>query len=322
MLTIELTPHDLSNVRFAFSPLWELAASKWALMNPSLFAVHLQWINEANLALEDTSMPYFSSLITVEGHFANFLVPRPQTPRPTFAAELQRLRQTTSEQIAADLDQLDATDPAIKHFGSDPTAALTELCAELERYWQLTLAHHWPRIQAVLESDVIYRARQLAIEGPEVLFNDLHHAVHYADNQLKIETRHEGHLKPDGDGLMLIPLVFMWNDFTVPETDAYPTISYGVRGGGLWRQTVEEQGTALAAAMGAGRAQVLQQLETPRNTGELAERLGVTAGNISSHIARLREAGLVESQQTGKWVFHRLTQRGEQLMALFGDDRL
>jgi DNA-binding transcriptional ArsR family regulator len=193
------------------------------------------------------------------------------------------------------------------------------LCAELDRYWRLTLAHHWPRIHAVLESDVIYRARQLVLEGPQVLFNDIHHPIHYADGRLSIETRHNLHLKPDGAGLLLIPLVFMWNDLLLPEAGASLAIAYGARGGGLWRQTIEEPGAALIAAVGAGRARVLQQLETPRNTGELAERLSMTPGNISIHIARLREAGLVESQQTGKWVFHRLTMRGEQLMALFGD---
>jgi hypothetical protein len=81
----------------------------------------------------------------------------------------------------------------------------------------------------------------------------------------------------------------MWNDLLLPEDNTFPAIAYGARGAGLWQQTVEEPDAALTAAVGAGRARVLQQLDTPRNTGELAERLGMTAGNISIHIARLRE---------------------------------
>ncbi|MBZ0303173.1 MAG: helix-turn-helix domain-containing protein, partial [Anaerolineae bacterium] len=143
--------------------------------------------------------------------------------------------------------------------------------------------------------------------------------IHYADHMIQIDTRHQGSLTPGGSGLILVPLVFTWNDILVPEKDERrcPVIAYSVRGGGLWSHQAEEPSEALIAALGEGRANVLRQLTTPRSTSELAQRLEVTPGNISLHIARLREAGLVESQQLGKWVFHRLTPRGEHLLALF-----
>jgi DNA-binding transcriptional ArsR family regulator len=126
----------------------------------------------------------------------------------------------------------------------------------------------------------------------------------------------------DGGGLTLVPLIFMWNDLPLPDQDSPggPVIGYSARGAGLWGHQAEEPEAALIAAFGAGRASVLRQLTTPTSTGELAKRLNVTPGNISLHIARLREAGLAESQQIGKWVFHRLTPRGESLLQLFEHD--
>lgn len=318
MIRIHMTPADQNNLRFAFSPLWELAASYWTMMKPASFAVHLPWINEAAEALSGSDLPYLNALITEQGHFADFLIPTPQTPRPSVEAELARLRHTVPETLLRDLDLLPDS-PIIEAFRHAPAAALESLIDELRFYWDATLARHWPRINAVLEGDVIYRARQLAFEGADRLFNDLHPLISWDNDCIVMETHHEREFYPAGSGLTLIPLVFMWKDIMLPEHDDPDglTIAYNARGAGLWSQEAESPDAMLIAAFGEGRARVLQLLDTPRNTGDLAERLSVTPGNISLHIARLREAGLVESQQTGKWVFHRLTQRGEQLLSLF-----
>ncbi len=45
--------------------------------------------------------------------------------------------------------------------------------------------------------------------------------------------------------------------------------------------------------------------------------LGLTAGAVSQHLGRLKEAGLVEPLRQGRRVFYRLTSRGEQLVGLF-----
>jgi DNA-binding transcriptional ArsR family regulator len=61
----------------------------------------------------------------------------------------------------------------------------------------------------------------------------------------------------------------------------------------------------------------LHTLRTPANTGELAQKLAISAGTASQHLHRLRSAGLVESHRIGKHVFYHLTWRGEALIALF-----
>jgi hypothetical protein len=39
------------------------------------------------------------------------------------------------------------------------------VCELLRRYWELAIAPAWPRMRLVLEADMTYRARQLAIGG-------------------------------------------------------------------------------------------------------------------------------------------------------------
>jgi hypothetical protein len=319
MITIHLTADDLNNLRFAFSPLRELSASYWTLMKPALYAIHLPWIHEAFAALEGIELPHIGALITPDGQFANFLTPTPYTPRPSFDEELVHLRQTPPNIVQQDVAQLEHKTATAYQFLDAPEAALAALVEEIQLYWQRTLAHHWPRIHAVLESDVLYRARQLALHGADQVFNDLHRFIHYEDQTIRVETQREATMRLDGSGLTLVPLIFMWNDLLLPDEarPGVPVIGYSARGAGLWTHQAEAPDAALTAMLGAGRAGVLVQLTTPLSTSELAERLGVTPGNISLHIARLREAGLVESQQLGKWVFHRLTPRGEGVLRLF-----
>ncbi|MBZ0302527.1 MAG: transcriptional regulator, partial [Anaerolineae bacterium] len=99
MITIHLDADDLTRLRFAFSPLWELAASYWALRTPSLHAIHLPWIHEAHAALEQVELPHLDALITADGQFANFFTPTPDTPRPSFEEELARLKQVDPAQM-------------------------------------------------------------------------------------------------------------------------------------------------------------------------------------------------------------------------------
>jgi DNA-binding transcriptional ArsR family regulator len=47
---------------------------------------------------------------------------------------------------------------------------------------------------------------------------------------------------------------------------------------------------------------VRELLRAPRTVGELTERLEVTQYNVSKHLRILREAGIVETEKSGKHV--------------------
>lgn len=78
---------------------------------------------------------------------------------------------------------------------------------------------------------------------------------------------------------------------------------------------------AVAKALGhAHRLELLELLaQGERNVESLAEMAGLTVGNASQHLQRLRRAGLLTSRREGKHVFYRLTD--ELIMGLLASLR-
>jgi DNA-binding transcriptional ArsR family regulator len=189
-------------------------------------------------------------------------------------------------------------------------------------YWRRTLQHQWSQMIAVLEGDLLYRGRLLALDGPDALLPDLHDSITYQHSKIHIGPVCDHKICPQqvalaGDGIQLVPTIFTGCGRMLQVTpEWHPMIVYGARGVGLYnRETRAAQ--PLELALGAGRARVLQGLRNPSTTGEMAHRLGLTSGAVSQQLERLKRAGLVEPHRNGKRVYYQLTQRGEELIALF-----
>ena len=66
--------------------------------------------------------------------------------------------------------------------------------------------------------------------------------------------------------------------------------------------------------LGAGRAQLLELLDAPRSTTELARVAGLTPGGVSQHLAALRAAGLLTSRREGRSVLYMRTPVADALV--------
>ncbi len=322
MVRIHLSNEDLVQTHFAFSPMWELMTSYRVLVTPSQHALYLPWIKEAQSALRGVDLSYLDILIPSEGYVPDFLTPTPDSPSASFEEELERIRATPPAIVRKHAQSAiyweHRAPETFRPYLEVPALAIKRLATVLETYWTRVLAHHWPRIQAVLESDVLYRSRQLAMGGPAELFANLHATARFEDGTLFIEKPFEIEVESTGDGIVLVPVLFSWPRlYLILEESWRPTIGYSPRGAGLWLGVKESPEEALALTLGAARAAVVSALNVPRNTGELAVALGLTAGAVSQHLGRLKEAGLVEPLRQGRRVFYRLTNRGEQLVGLF-----
>jgi hypothetical protein len=325
MLTIQLTPEDFLNTRFAYSPLFELIISYRVFSNHKTDSQYRRWINEANHALFGIDLPYMHALVTLKYQIPDFLTPTPSSPITDIEAEFERLRSTPDDVVRKMIQESinrSGESEILLQFRAYPREMLECLIEDLRLYWKRTLAHHWASMTSVLESDLLYRGRQWALDGSEALLNSLYSGLQLHGNRIEYQMQkpdwmHRNYV-PNGDGLHLIPGIFtpeiMWQ--VAPEWG--PMLLYQSRGTGLWwKESTPTPDQSLEIALGEGRARVLRTLAMPLNTGEIAQRLQMTAGAASQHLNRLNQAGLVEPHRSGKRVYYHLTQRGAQLLALF-----
>ncbi len=328
MIHIHFANHTHINVRFAFSPLLETTLSYFRLQYTEHSAIYAPWIDETQRALHGVELAFMDALILPRHYMADFLTPTPTTPRMDFEAELQAVLQTPPDIVRASVQEV------IEHGGESdirnyflayPSDALYCLVEEMRVYWQRTVAPHWSRMLPVLENDVLYRARLLAIEGTESVLHSLDNRIHYAPGVLSLDKKYKDgaydnyEVQTTDSLLYLIPSVFSFNSLSWQVVEPWhPALYYGTRGSGLWYSVPQANNAALEITLGEARARIFIALADPTSTSELARKLHLTDGAVSQQLTLLRQAGLIESQRSGYRVYHRLSQRGTQLMALFG----
>jgi DNA-binding transcriptional ArsR family regulator len=325
MIRIHLTAEDLAETRFAFSPIWEVVQSCAGLRKPSANVFHLPWMNAHREEIARLDLGPLHALMPKGSRYQpDFISPPPEGPYPEFEEELERVLATPHDEVAKELGIAygfaDAEmPPEAARYLEEPDAALAELVASLRSYWRVAIEPHWPRMRALLEGDVLYRARMLALEGPEVLFANLHPEASWADGVLTLDKHNwDEDVKPMGRGIVLIPLVFVCPRLTVMIDEPWqPTLAYPPRGlATLWEGERPAAGTALLELVGDSRSVLLRALEIPMTTTELAARVGVTPGAISQQLAQLRRAGIVDAHRSGRGVYSSLTPLGAQLLEL------
>jgi DNA-binding transcriptional ArsR family regulator len=330
VITMRLSPEDLSRVRFAFSPLLETVMSFRVLLDPGRHALHLPWVEQTRRKLAELDLAPLYALVRPDGYIPDFLAPPPTTSLPTFEDEMACLSETPAATVVREVEYLKTSgedigpdrEHLLESYLTDPKASLGRLAESLLCYHRAAVAPHWPRLRVLLEGDVLKRAQALAFGGPEALFDDLHPTVRYHDGLLEVEKpfQIEG-VAPGGRGILLVPCAFAWPKlYAIIEAPWQPSLVYAPKGAAkLWISSPSHVGDALVAALGLGRASVLNGLAIPRTTTELARQLGVSQGTTSEHLSRLRRAGLVESHRSGRSVFYRLSREGEQLLGLLGE---
>ena len=319
---LPLSTADLAQLRFAYSPIWELILSIRLLQSPERHALYTGWLQCTLPKLADLDLRLLTSLIRPSGYFPDFLTPPPASSHPSFAGELAQLAKTPPEQIQQQVQHAigeQAPDSVQARYLRQPAASLRQLVDLLERYWQRALAEHWPGLQRVLEGDVLARGHSLALGGPTQVFQELHPGLRFDQNDLVLSKRTcKGQITLGERGLVLIPSVFAWPEiYLLCDAIGQPCICYSARGVGLWDSEQSRPDAALTAAVGESRSLLLRALVTPISTGDLAAMLHLSPGAVSQQLTRLTSAGLAESQRHGRRVYYQLSSRGERLLSLF-----
>jgi Glyoxalase-like domain/Family of unknown function (DUF5937) len=209
---------------------------------------HLRWIRWASdeLAARPLAMPRTWPLIVNDRPgWPQFLLPAPDRAG------------TTIDDCAAEL-------------AAHPAEGLRAIAAELREAHDRLIAPHWPRIRAVLDTDITYRARQLAADGAAQLFADLHPDLHWTDGRLTLTDVARGDRVSTATapgGLVLVPLVLGPPYVLVKlRTTTQTTIRYPARGvGALWATGTRPASRSAVRLLGRPRGRVARGAAVTRD---------------------------------------------------------
>ncbi|MGW2255912.1 DUF5937 family protein [Kitasatospora sp. NPDC001660] len=321
---LSFTAGDLASMRFAVSPMWEVGPSLRLLASGRDHPVHRPWLEQVRprLAAAGPVHGWLAEIVPPAGYVPDFVNPAPAGPAPGLVDELAAIRATPAERVRRDLDLLRAKrgglGPRLRALYADPPAGLARLTEAVEAYWELALAPYWARIRAVLDADVLHRARQAAEHGAASVLNGLHAEVRWAGGVLRLERRPKPlDRRTAGAGLLLIPSVFTGPGLlTCVAPPDPPQLAYPARGiGALWAARPATPSKALAAVLGRSRALLLVELDAPASTTELARRTGLSPAAVSQYLTALRDAGLVSAHRAGRSVLYARTAAAEAVLA-------
>ncbi|POX56598.1 transcriptional regulator [Streptomyces sp. Ru71] len=314
---------DFLRCRFALSPLWETQEVVRTLKRTERHGYHAPWLRRTREAAGRLDLGALWLLMPWRGHSPDWLCPPPTGPAATFEEEIAAVRAADPEAARADTARSLADTPGAlesargRAWLADPELMISELADALEEVWHTLVAPDWPRLRALLEADIAFHSRRLAEVGLGGLLPEINRGFGWHAGTLTVEYRgeHERHL--GGQGLVLMPSVFIWPDVVSTfEPPWQPTLVYPARGiAGLWAEPADRAPDSLVRLLGRGRAAVLTALADPASTTALAHRLGLAPSSVSAHLTALREAGLLTARRYGHQVLYERTPLGMALAA-------
>jgi DNA-binding transcriptional ArsR family regulator len=323
MIRLRMSVPDLARMRFAYSPLTEVGESLYLLHSGRSHPLHQGWHQATVARLRRADTELLRAVVPARGHIAGFFLGAGASDATTsIEQQLHVLADTPPQRLRAELEQVwpgQELPPAAKTLLRDRSGAARRLTDALHRYWQLAIEPDWPRIRALFDADVAYRAARLTRGGIEALLCDLHPGLHLQHGAIHVAKPHNAEHDLTGRGLLLIPCAFAWPNIIVdPGTAGTPSIIYGPRGiGTLWQTGPAEpdEQNPLAALLGRSRAAILTALALPRSTTELARQLAQSPPAVSAHLSILRRCGLVTSWRCGRRVLYQTTPLANSIIA-------
>jgi DNA-binding transcriptional ArsR family regulator len=316
-VTLRFGPADLLRCRFAISPMFETMSALRLLSPREDAGPHRRWLTTVDPSGLD--LRPLALLQPRRGYTPDFLSPPPIGPDARFSDELKALAATDHHRVRLELRRSladtpgAAESPAGRWLLSSPVLVLPTLVDLVRRAWQALVEPVWPQVRGLLSADVSFQSRRLAEGGLDRLFAELHPRLRWNNGVLTREYGDDDHRDLGGEGLILVPSAFKW-DQVVVITDApwQPTVIYPARGlGTLWQPLSTDRQAALGRLIGRTRAALLIDLESPTSTTVLAHRHALAAGTVSEHLAVLRDAGFVAGERHQYEVRYRRTPLGD-----------
>ncbi|MWK38987.1 metalloregulator ArsR/SmtB family transcription factor [Actinomadura sp. J1-007] len=207
----------------------------------------------------------------------------------------------------------------------DPERFRDGLVETVERCAAAFFDAEWRRIGPGLKDTAAKVGAQLRREPPSTVLTSVTPTATGTERPARVhyDKLQSGVGKVSDRGCFLIPTLHGWPHLILKldETDL-PLVVHFIAGDWEQRPGVPQSliRDRLAAIAEPGRFEMCRHLlGEPITTSELAKRMGVSEPQVSRHLKRLRQVGLVTSRREGRMIYHRLH---PQLVLSLGSDVL
>ncbi|MGW7271785.1 ArsR/SmtB family transcription factor [Streptomyces sp. NPDC054864] len=259
-------------------------------------------------------MRALAPLMPTRGYFPDFLTPAAASGG--LESGIDAVLSTPKRRLRDELSLLARHNPLpswTRRLADGEVAALHGVGRALHRYHTDVLGPRWPDIAARVDADRRYRTGVQCRAGTEAMLHTFGPMLSWQSSVLSAEYPVDRDVHLGGRGLLLVPSYFCRRTpVALLDEKLLPVLVYPA-----CPPVPEEARTPhfrLAPLLGHTRAAVLQTLQGPRTTSELARDAGVSLSSASEHAAVLRNAGLVASVRERQQVRHTLTQLGADLL--------
>lgn len=315
MLRIHFTHHDLARVRIAAAPdpLWEtvLAMQKLTLDGIPAFA---RWRRRVREELRErdvrAAVRFLQAIAPPARYFPDFLTPAESADG--LKAGLAALRGTPVARLGREVGLMAQHRrlPRWTH-GLAAGMALDQVTEALEIAHDKLVAPQWTNVRTQVDTDRAVRSRLAGESGTLGLLDSLRPAFRWEAPVLTARYPIDRDLHLRGRGIRLVPSYFCWDTpVALADDDLPPVLVFPVS----HEHEPAPLPKHLATLLGRTRAAVLYAVAGCPTSGELADRLGISAAAVSRHTTVLRDAGLITSRRHGAAVLHNLTPVGAALL--------
>jgi len=343
-VTIAISEDSPSRLRCSVSPMAELVALLHAHASPGHHSLG-RLSGELDEAMSAPGRRELRRLIVLwSGYRARFLFPGPSGPSRDFEEELSRLGRLSldnflesaawavrggysgspaSDVLSRDVNAQgeillrakargESAEELARQLFDDPDAVRRRVMNLLADVYQLYFDNQWKAMSSRLEADVSARAALAQNAGASTVIASLSPAARVMAPPLRvrIDKMHHGYVRLAETDLWMIPSALGWPHFLVKHEPGWSAIiQYPVHDPSLKsaRPLLRDVRARMEVVVDANRLSLCRLIaREPASTSDLAARTGMPASQVSRHLRRLRDAGLVHQHREGRMVIYEL----------------
>ena len=319
---VECPPDEYIRVRVAISPLASTVACLFEVVGGWRRGTDPRWLDEMLRRAHGIDLAPLEIFGVEARTILHALIPPAPRPINNFKDELAVVAAATPELLLRqiDADFVGDVPAAYRSWVDNPERSLRAYVQALSAWWETVMAPEWPRMLAILETEMLRVGRVLATEGRRAALASIHPHIRWEGDALVWPTVEQLVGNPlNRREILVLPLACGPNGLlTDVDREDVVFLAYGAPGAASLF-SADRHGTpdALDAILGRGRASVLRALDGSNSMRAIGATVGLSASTVCTHLHALEEMALVHRGRVGRYVIYGRTDRGNRLIQLF-----